>query len=90
MSTVKRFVLGGLVAICALPVTYLGFRALARWRQGYPWQEMDWHQRGSTSIGDFLAASDIGKRSITAQDGRLCTEYYSYKDGLPVKMVCPK
>jgi hypothetical protein len=57
--------------------------------QGYSWQEMDWHQRGSTSIADFFAASDIGKREIT-QEGKKCVEYFSYKDGLPVKVVCSK
>jgi hypothetical protein len=51
---------------------------------------MDWHERGHTSIIDFLAATDIGKRSIAGRDGRQCAEYYAYQDGLPVKVVCPK
>jgi hypothetical protein len=36
---------------------------------------------------DFLAASDIGKREIEV-GGKMCVEYYSYKDGLPVKTLC--
>jgi hypothetical protein len=49
---------------------------------------MDWQQRGITLISDFFAASDIGKREIR-QNGKKYIEYYAYKDGLPVKMVCP-
>ena len=41
-------------------------------------------KKGSTSISDFLAASDIGKRKIE-KNGKKCLEYYSYKDGLTVK-----
>jgi len=50
---------------------------------------MDWEQRGSTSIADFFAASDIGKRK-TVQNSKKCIEYFVYKDGLLVKTVCPK
>jgi len=72
-----------------LIVVYFAFKAVASWRQGYSWREMDWGQKGSTSMADFFAASDIGKREVRL-NGVLCTEYYSYKDGLPVKQVCPK
>lgn len=78
-----------LVAVCILIAIYVPFRAIGSWQQGYSWDEMDWHQRGSTSISDFFAASDIGKREIIQND-RVCIEYYAYKDGLPVKTVCPK
>ena len=74
--------------IFALVVAYFAFRAISSLKQGYSWQEMDWHQRGKTSLSDFFAASDIGKREIVQGDKK-CFEYYSYKDGLPVKTVCP-
>jgi hypothetical protein len=48
---------------------------------------MDWNQSGSTSITDFFAAADIGKRE-TMVDGKKCFEYYAYKDGLKVKVNC--
>ena len=83
MTTLLFCVLGAFISI------YLMLRIIASLMQGYSWQEMDWHQRGSTSIGDFFAASEIGKREIT-QDGKLCMEYFLYKDGLPVKVVCSK
>ncbi|KUM42007.1 hypothetical protein AR540_06900 [Pseudomonas sp. EpS/L25] len=72
-----------------LVIAYFSFKGMASWRQGYSWNEMDWSQKGSTSIADFFAASDIGKKDVQI-NGILCVEYYSYKDGLPVKQVCPK
>lgn len=73
--------------LAALIGIYVVIRIAASLMQGYSWQEMDWHQRGHTSIGDFFAASDIGKREVD-QEGKACVEYFSYKDGLPVKVVC--
>ncbi len=75
--------------VSAAVATYFVFRGISSWRQGYSWEEMDWGQRGSSSIADFFVASDIGKREIM-RDGKRCIEYYTYKDGLPVKTVCPK
>lgn len=72
-----------------LAVGYLVFRVIGSLGQGYSWEEMDWAQKGSTSIGDFFAASDIGRREILLVERR-CIEYFAYKDGLPVKVVCPK
>jgi hypothetical protein len=76
-----------LVAIALLAICYLVVLSFMSWKQGYSWKEMDWQQRGTTSIADFLAASDIGKREIEV-GGKMCVEYYSYKDGLPVKTLC--
>ena len=89
MPRVKQLTIACLVVICGLSIVYLGFRAFASWQRGYTWEEMDWQQRGKTSIGDFLAASDIGKREVV-KNGEQCIEYFAYGDGLPVKTVCPK
>ena len=75
--------------VFVLVAAYFAFRAISSLSQGYSWQEMDWHQRGKTSLSDFFAASDIGKREIV-QGNKKCVEYYAYKDGLPVKTVCLK
>lgn len=85
----KRMVLVVLAVPIALIGIYLAIRIVASLRQGYSWHEMDWQERGRTSIGDFFAASEIGKREIN-QEGKKCVEYFSYKDGLPVKVVCSK
>ena len=89
MGTLRRWLGAVSIAIALLPPIYLAARSFASLRQGYSWSEMDWDRKGSTSLSDFLAASDIGKREIT-RDGKSCAEYYAYKDGLPVKTVCPK
>ena len=70
-------------------ITYYSYKGVASWQQGYSWTEMDWNERGRTTIADFFAASDIGKREIQL-NGVLCAEYYSYKDGLTIKLICPK
>jgi len=75
-------------AVCLLVIAYFAFRAISSLNQGYSWQEMDWQHRGKTSLSDFFAASDIGKREVI-QGNKKCIEYYAYKDGLPVKTVCP-
>ncbi|MGJ7903167.1 hypothetical protein [Lysobacter sp. 1R34A] len=43
---------------------------------------------GSTSLSEFLSAADVGVRQAK-RDDRDCKEYFSYKDGLPIKTVCP-
>jgi hypothetical protein len=63
-------------------------RAVSSYRHGYTWQEMDWNQDGTTSITEVIYGSDIGKRDVI-RDHKSCVEYYAYKDGLPVKTVCP-
>lgn len=57
------------------------------WTQGYSWSEMDWDSDGTTSISELFDSGGIGKRPVT-RDGAACTEYFRYKDGLPVRVVC--
>lgn len=72
----------------AVLVIYFSLRVFGALSQGYSWSEMDWDQDGVTSIGEFFAASDVGKREVN-RDGKKLIEYFSYKDGLPVKIVSP-
>lgn len=62
-----------------------GFTGL---RQGYGWSEMDWNLDGVTSASELIAAGDVGMRRIEHGDFR-CKEYFSLKDGLPLKTICP-
>ena len=89
MGKIMRLITLFLTVIIVLVVLYFAFYTIGVFKQAYSWQEMDWNQDGSTSIGEVFAATDIGKREIT-HDGKKCTEYYAYKDGLAVKTVCPK
>jgi hypothetical protein len=68
---------------------YVLSRAFSSYRHGYSWREMDWNQDGTTSIAEVIYGSDIGRREVI-RDQKSCVEYYPYKDGLPVKTVCPK
>jgi hypothetical protein len=50
---------------------------------------MDWDDKGHTSMTDFLRAADVGKRPVDV-NGQSCVEYFIYRDGITVKIVCPK
>ena len=91
MGTLKinKSIATALLALSMLVLMYFGFRVFVGFKHGYSWQEMDWNRDESTSIGELLNASDIGKRDVMI-DGRKCIEYFAFKDGLPVKTVCVK
>ena len=72
---------GGIIALALLA---LGTIAVASYNQDYSWAEMDWNSDGTTTPSEIFAAPDIGKRTVNG-----CIEYFSYKDGLPIKSVCP-
>jgi hypothetical protein len=46
------------------------------------------NKHGTVSLmeADYIANS--GTRELI-QDGRRCTEFFAYKDGLPLTIVCP-
>ena len=74
--------MGGLIAVIFI------YRVVFSLRQGYSWKEMDWNQDGHTSIGEFFEAINIGKREKTI-DNQKCVDFFSYKDGQSIKLVCP-
>lgn len=74
-----------IACLLAAYLTMLGTRAA---RSGLSWREMDFDRDGTTSIGELLDATDVDTRTVR-REGRLCTEYYRLKDGLPVKLSCP-
>jgi hypothetical protein len=83
----KRLVVTAIAAILAIPAYFVLARAVAAWRQGYDWAEMDWDDKGHTSIADFLRAADVGKRPVEV-NGQSCVEYFLYREGMTVKIVC--
>jgi len=50
--------------------------------------EIDINQDGRISFIEADYNCNCGTRQIV-QEGRQCTEYFAYKDGLPLKVVCP-
>lgn len=69
-------------------VIVLAVAALIR-QTGYSVSEMDWNSDGETSVAEMWRAIDVGRRP-TVQDGVECQEYFRFKDGLPVRIDCPK
>lgn len=84
MGAIGKIMTTILIILVVLVGLYTAAKGIASLRQGYTWAEMDWNQDGSTSILEFFLASDIGKRTIT-KDDQSYIEYFSYKDGLPIK-----
>ena len=85
----KWLIVATIAAILAIPAFFFVARAITAWRQGYDWAEMDWDDKGHTSIADFLRAADVGKRPVDV-NGQSCVEYFIYRDGITVKIVCPQ
>lgn len=87
MGSLRKIVAIAFSSLAFLVIAYTALRMFSAWHQGYAWKEMDWNQDGETSIFEFLRSSDIGKRTIQ-KNGQTCIEYFSFKDGLPVKAIC--
>ena len=83
-----RLFMVSLVGIFILLMLWLGAMGLSSFSKGYSWEEMDWDQNGSTDLWEFISSGDIGKREIE-KNGNICQEYFAFKDGMPVKIVCP-
>jgi hypothetical protein len=50
--------------------------------------EADLDHDGYVSYAEADYVSDLGTRQVSLQ-GRQCTEFFTQKDGLPLKVVCP-
>ncbi|HEX20147.1 MAG TPA: hypothetical protein ENG78_04940 [Acidiferrobacteraceae bacterium] len=51
------------------------------------YEQLDLNRDGKVSFTEAEYASNYGMRIIN-QNGKECIEYYAYKDGLPLKVVC--
>ena len=82
----------GALYVLAFPAALLGalffMYAVAAWRMGYDWNEMDWDGSGRTSVGEFLHSRDVGNR-VVQQGGRLCAEFYEMSNGRRIRLRCP-
>ena len=66
---------------------YFGLRMQAAFQNGHAWADMDWNSDGRVAITEVVEGADIGRRSVSLE-GRSCTEFFRYKDGLPVRIDC--
>lgn len=88
MGKIRRMalaVVSSLVVLAGAWAAYAAYAGISR----FSWSEMDWNSDGTTSLSEVLQAVDVGTRSIQ-KDGQECVEYFAFKDGLPIKFVCPK
>jgi hypothetical protein len=53
----------------------------------FNWIEMDWNNDKTVTFTELFDSLDIDKRHIQI-DNSICTEYFSLKDGLEIKIVC--
>ncbi len=75
--------------------TVAGFLFIAYWAifgwsmyaSPLTYREMDFDHDGLVSYSEADYASSFGMR-MYVEHGRHCTEYFAYKDGLPLKTVC--
>ena len=86
-KTLKLAGIFGAIILFGPIVLYVGAWAIAAAAQGYSWKDMDWNQDGTTSMWEFFMSSDVGRKTVQ-KDGMKCTEFFAFKDGMPVKVVC--
>lgn len=84
MRYARQLIAAGL----CLAVVYFATLGVLALRSGLSWREMDFDHSGTTSIGEFFTAADVGTRPVR-RDGQACTEFFLLKDGSPVKVLCP-
>ena len=84
----KKIYLKIILSTLSIVACYIAVLAYVSWRKGFSWEDMDWNQNGETSLTEFFKTSDVGVREIV-KEVKACKEFYDYKDGLPIKIVCP-
>jgi hypothetical protein len=75
--------------IVGIPVgLFVILEGLLLFNRGYSWSEMDWNSDGWTTAGEILSAIDVGSTDVQ-RDALICREFYSCKDGMPIRTDCP-
>jgi hypothetical protein len=82
----RRGLIIAAIVISSPFVLYFGARAAdAFLGHGYTLTDMDWNGDGYTTPAEVIRGSDVGERPSPTG----CREFFDYKDGLPIKTVCP-
>ncbi len=82
MKAIHLFLLFAIIVM-----SYFIIRICIGYGHGFSNSEMDWDNNGTTSVNELIQSSDIGVRDVN-KNGEICKEFYAYKDGLPIKVVC--
>jgi hypothetical protein len=75
------------VLLAGPPIAYALFLASLAFGN-HEWFEMDWDGDGRVTLPEIVEGADVGRRSVLVQ-GRACTEFFTFKDGLPIRTDCP-
>lgn len=81
--------ISGVAIVTPLALFAVSFGA-AVLRSPFSWHERDWNGDGRTTISEYVYAADLGARAAKCPDGKVGTEYFRLKDGLPDKVACDR
>ncbi|HWA45245.1 MAG TPA: hypothetical protein VHA10_18640 [Hypericibacter adhaerens] len=71
--------------VVGYPIVGIGLETLGK---GLSFSEMDWNGDGHTTVGEFFDTMNVGVSRVEI-DGNACRHVYAFKDGRPVKTLCP-
>jgi len=83
LLAVKSAIIAGAVFVAVYWVAFAWLVYMAP----MSYRELDRNHDGQVSFGEASYAASFGERAIQL-NGQQCTEYFAYKDGLPLKIVC--
>lgn len=69
---------------CLLLILYVMATVWLGIMKGYPWSDMDWNENGVVGLIEVMQAKDIGMKTLEGG----CREYFDYKDGERIRVVC--
>jgi hypothetical protein len=77
------------VTTVGLVCSYWGLFGWMVYTSPLSYAEMDINHDGKVEFFEADYASSYGERAAE-KEGLKCIEYFAYKDGMPLKTVCPK
>jgi hypothetical protein len=77
------------VALVGIAAAYWAFFGWMVYISPLSYAEMDINNDGKVEFFEADYASSYGEREVLKND-RKCLEYFAYKDGLPLRVVCQK
>jgi hypothetical protein len=89
MKLLRNVLLSLLGFVCFLVLAYVALWIYDLHHSPLTYAEMDFNHDGWVSPGEAGYASDYGTRIVRIHD-KPCTEYFSLKDGIPLKVDCSK
>lgn len=87
--TIWRVLFWVLAVPAAVVVLVFFWRAVAVWRTGYDWNQMDWNGDGHTTVAEFFQTTDVGVRVLQVAN-QSCVEYFDLKHHRRIRLSCPE